>query len=268
MITTSPRSWRRVLVAGVMALTVISCSASGGDDTADPAATTTAGGDEASTTTSGDGPVPTTEDAEPTEVTVADLEALLPTAADVGQGYRVKTDEGGDDSDKEVEAALAEACPGIEEAFVNVGAKEDNAATVSMEDGNTRLFEVKLNASPNISPETLDEQIATVNGCDPFTYDAGGGSDITMKMAAGRSDDFGEAEVNFTLELTIENDDLPAPVRVRFTSRTFLVGSVSATVTVSDGIDDATFETIPGDTDLVDQYSYEMQNRLTDLLAS
>lgn len=252
MDTRSLRSWRHLLVVGASALAVVSCTTSGSNDSADPTTTEPSGRD----------------------FTTSELQAILPTAAEVGQGYRVKPDTGGgNNNDVEVEAALTAACPGIEEAFANFGTEDDdgteneNVVEVSMEDDDERGFEVKVNAEPSLDPATVDGQIDVINGCEPFTFDGGDGSDITMTMQADRTDAFGEVAVDFTLELLIENDQLPVPVDLTFASRSFLVDTVSVTVTVSDGLDTKAFETIGRDTDLLEEFSAEMETRVTDLVA-
>lgn len=246
MMKSSPRSWRHLLVAGVLTVTIVSCSTSGGDT---DATGTTIGGD--------------------VEVTVADLEAILPTAEEVGRGYQVQPSTGDDESadDDTTEAAVEAACPGMEGAFGDLGGDNTDASEVSMLDADNRGFEVKINAAPGLSPETLDEQVATINGCGVIDFTNDDGSDITIILGAERTDDFGEVAVNFTMDMTVDHESLAAPYEIGFVSRSFRVGSLSSTIMVVDGGDPATMEAFPAHNDLLDEYSAEMETRLTDLLA-
>lgn len=201
---------------------------------------------------------------------MTDLEAILPTAEEVGKGYQVQPSTDDDSgSDDVTDAAIEAACPGLEEAFGDIGDENEdsNVAEVAMLDQEGRGFEVKVNAEPTLDPETVDEKIDMVNGCDVIKINDENDSDITIHVDAERIDDFGEVGVDLTMDMTVENDALSTPYEISFIGRTFLVGTVSVTVTVIDGGDPETFETIPADIDLLDEFSAEMETRVTDLLA-
>lgn len=265
MITRSSRSLPRVVATCLLVLSLSACSTSGQNTTADPATSTTTTALTATTTSEPDGPGPTIEATpDPKKVTVADLEALLPTASEVGGTYEVEGDDG-DDGDAATEQAVEKACPGIYELFDDTA---NAAAEVSMEDADQRGFEVRLSPTPRIDEDTVDEQIDAINRCDTITLTDENGSDLSMDLSARRTDDFGDLAVTFSADLSIDNDALRAPLTIRLAQRSFVVGPVSVNVNITDGLDEATLENLPGDVDLLDEYSTEMETRVTDLLAS
>lgn len=268
MTTSSLRSWRHLFAIGALTFTAVGCSASGGNDTAGAVVTTVAPGP--ATTDPGD-PVPTTDaDPGPTEVTIADLESILPTAREVGSTFEIdeeEDDSGSDTGDDKNQAALDAACPGVSDLVEDDGG-ESESAKISLQDADNRVFEISLDPEPDpiFQPDAIDDFVEAVNDCDTVTY-TDDGWDFTIDLEASRSDDLGDAGITLVMDLTLDREELDSPLQIGYLIRSFLIDTVSVTVSTSDGLDDVTYETIPRDESLVDEFSAEMATRVTDLLA-
>lgn len=269
MMMSSLRSWRHLLAIGALTFSAVACSASGGNDTAGSVVTTVVPGP--ATTDPGD-PVPTTDaDPGPTEVTIADLESILPTAREVGSTFEIdeeEDDSGSDTGDDENQAALEAACPGVRD-LVEADDSDSESATISLQDGDNRIFEISLDPEPDpiFLPDAIDDFVEAVNDCDTVVYTDDDGWDFTIDLRASRSDDLGDVGVTLNMDLTLDREELESPLQIGYLIRSFVVDTVSVTVSTSDGLDDVTYETIPRDESLVDEFSTEMEARVTDLLA-
>lgn len=276
MMAIPSHSARRLLVACLLTVSVAACSTSGqnasgdlgGPATAVPESSTTAGaGDPLPTATTEAAPIPQ-------DVSLADLEAILPTAREVGGSYGIEdSDEDDDDdgSDPASDAAWENACPEAIELFGETADDSDDAqesAEVSMEDADNHIFEVELELTPDPSfdAESVGELIDVINACDTLEYTDDEGWDLTMDLGVERADEYGDAGILMLMDITLDRPELDAPLEIGYAIRTFLVGSVTVSVSGSDGLDDRTYATIPRDDALIEEYAAEMETRVRDLL--
>lgn len=269
------RSFPRLLAACALTLSVAACSTSGQNASTDGGTATTAVASDPSTTTGSGDPVPSPSTTEatsgPREVTVADLETILPTAREVGGSYDID-DSGGDNdssSDPASDAAFETACPGASDLFESDVDDDEESAEVSMQDGDNRVFEVTLDPVPDpvFDEDSIDQLVDAINGCDTVIFTDDDGWDFTIDLEVERDDAFGDVGVLMSMEVTLDRSELDAPLEIGYTLRSFLVDTVTVSVSASDGIDDVTYETIPRDDTIVEEYAEVMETRVIDLLA-
>ena len=137
-----------------------------------------------------------------------------------------------------------------------------------MENADNQIFEVSLKpeADPSFDEGTLDGFVDAINACDTVAYSDEEGWDITLDLEVEASDDFGDVGVLLFMDVTLDRSELDTPIAIGYTLRSFLVGTVTVGVSISDGLDDRTYETIPRDDALGEEWTAEMQARVTDLI--
>lgn len=256
---TAPSPDRRLhrALAGVGVSAALLLAACGGDDD-DRAATTTStvAEDVAETTTS---TVPD-RGAPDGEVPAGELEALLPDASAIGAGYsevEPEQDDSGDD-DRATQQALEEACPDAAELFADAE-DEDDAVEREFAGDHERSVTVGFDPTPrNLDDDTLDQVVDAVNSCRPASI-AQDGFDMTLELAAERDDTYGERGALVDMQVTMAHPQLPEPLTLEFRMRVFLVGSVSATIEVTSGVDGSTMTPVPGDFDLLDSLAPQLE---------
>ena len=84
-----------------------------------------------------------------------------------------------------------------------------------------------------------------------------------MTITAERNDDVGDFGVQMSMDATFEL--MGSPVEISFRGRIFSVDGVTVSVVATSGLDDTTFQAVPGDYDLVPTLSNEMQDRVAAL---
>lgn len=210
----------------LVALTAVSaCSSGGGSDgaTADDATTTT----EATTTTVEE--TTTTTEAEDEGPTLEDLEALLPTAEEFGEGYQeVDAPEG----QSAVRSANVERCP---EALATTETLGDSVArTIEGPGGIVLTFELALDEDP-----LPDDEVAAIadaiDGCE-FGISGSDGTRYSVTWAAGL-DGIGDQAMRGAVSLSISSDAAPEPVGVNTYFARIVVDGVAILVKASDGYD-------------------------------
>lgn len=277
------RSPLLVLLALVPVLAFLaSCGTSGGDDadSGDKTTTTAAASDDEGA----DEPVdePTTTKADDGDsggsVTSAQLADILPTVDDVPAGYEVSDEDLGDEpeesddpdesSDEEdpTEQAMIEACPGAEILEELDNSSEDNADEVSREFSNEAdaTLEVALDPTPDQFDEaTVDKVVDALSDCGTIETEDEDGNAITMEISAEKTDEYGDFGVRMTMSAEFSMMGMTIPIE--FEGLIFDVGGVTVSVTASSGLDDATFEPVPGDYDVIPELASSMQERVESL---
>ena len=265
---------RRLLLALVATIFVLAgCGASGGDDATPTTAAAPGGSASTITPATGGGTQPVPEPA--TTVTSQELEAILPTAEDIGPAYTVKADDGGDDEDDVTtttepgeqdpnEAAFDKACPKAKELDLMDDEVNEDEVGVEFETEDDRGIEVTLDPTPGTMDEdSLDQIIEAFNDCGVVEFEDPQSGPVKMELSAKRLDDLGDfgVEVKLDTELTL----FGVPISVGFHGYLFSVDGVGVTVTSSTGLDPSTFGTVPGDDDLLPTISDEMETRVKTL---
>lgn len=260
-----------VLFALVPLLALLAaCGASGGEKTVGSGEkTSTTAADSGSTDDGGDG----NDDDAPTPAALAEL---LPTTDDIGAGYEVsdenldgsstESDDGSDDSDTTdaTDQAIIDACPGAE--FLDeLDSSTDSAGEVSREFSTEQdaTIEVTLDATPDgFDEKTADKIVEALSDCDTITTNDGE-TDITMDISANKTDEFGDFGLELAMEatFTIMGSEIP----IEFRGVVFSVDGTTVSVTASSGLDEDTFETVPGDYDAIPELAALMEERVGSL---
>ena len=262
-----------------------SCGASGGDDKADTGdkTTTTAA---ASDDEGADEPVDDSGDQggdqgddQGGSVTSAALADILPTAEDIGPEYSLSdedlTDEADDDEaddagDEEeadpTEQAIIDACPGAE--ILNELDNDDdaNADEVSreFETEADATIEVALDPTPDqFDEETVGKVVDALSDCGTIETEDDEGNAITMEISAEETDEFGD--FGLTMSMTAEFSAMGMTIPIEFHGLIFSVGGTTVSVVATSGLDDATFEPVAGDYDLIPDLGGLMQERVESL---
>jgi hypothetical protein len=200
------------------------------------------------------------------------LEAILPTADDlgpeweldelVGAGEAEDEEAEGFDPDDPTDAAIAEACP--EAAALDVGqdASPDDVSASFTTDQDL-MAEVSLGPVPDrFSEEGLTEVIDALADCTDIEIEEDGTA-MTMTIRADRSDDLGDygATIGFDIEVEV----LGEPLTLTLDGRIFVIDGIAVGVMVNSGFDAMTGETVDAPTDLLEELSAEMEQRLQEL---
>jgi hypothetical protein len=219
------------------ALLLAACGSSDGSDaeSADPT-TTTATAEKTTTTEATD---PTTPDA-PDGPTADELEALLPTVDEVGEGWVDDPDE--QNADAAIEVATEAQCPS---AAGLLAPAEEGEPTAAFENdlGQTLRVTFSPDADP-IDDDDLQALIDEINGCDPVTAEDGGFT-FTASFEAAVNEEHGDQGVQIAAAVTIA--DGTDTYEVNKYRLLFLEGTVGTTISGGDGLlDDGTVNPIDG----------------------
>ncbi len=251
-IPTRGRSRRALAVAAAALLLAVAC---GDDDDTSTATTTTTVADDPTTTSAPDDETEVDDEEES-----GDLLALLPDVSAIDAGYTEAPAEdeeaGGDD---EVEDALAEACPEAA-AILAEDDDEDDSAEREYDGALAKSVTVGLDPTPrNLDEDSIDDAVAAVASCETVTLTQDG-LDMTIDLTAERDDTYGDRGVLMTMDLSISSPQLPAPITLQMRGRIFQVGSLGASVNVTSGFDETTFEPAPGDFELLDPLAAQLES--------
>jgi hypothetical protein len=204
----------------------------------------------------------------------AELAGILPTAEEVGDGYEVSeedlTDEAeepdAEDEEDPTEDAILEACPGAKVLEELDDTSGDNPDEVSreFETDDDRTLEVSLDPTGgDFTEENLDTVVEALADCGTIKTKDDEGNDIEMTLEAERDDRYGDYGVAMTMDATFELFD--EALTIEFRGQIFNVDGVTVSVVATSGLDDATFEVVPGDYDKVAELATEMQDRVAAL---
>ena len=269
-----------LLVLAPLFALLAACGARGGEkaSTDDKTATTAASDDQTEDPSDdpADDETTTTADEGGGEApTVAALVDILPTAEEIGDGYEVSeedlTDEPeesdeGDDEDDPTQDAILEACPGAEVLEELDNSSGDNPDEVSREFSTESDQSVEVALDPtggDFTEENVDTVVEALADCGTIKTEDEDGNAIEMTLKAERDDSYGDYGVAMTMEATFEL--FGSPLSIEFRGQIFDVDGVTVSIVASSGLDDATFEVVPGDYDKVPELASEMQDRVAAL---
>lgn len=257
---------------------VAGCGTSGGEASS---TTTTAapapddGADDATTTEPTDADEPDQpDDGGTATISVEELEALLPTEEEVGNGYVLEestadgTAETDDDEDTDsTDQQFEEACPGLAELdfLDDASDADDSSAMVSFATEDERELEVELDpTSEDFTEDNLDELIDAFADCQDLEITDEDGFTSTISISAqpdGSRGDFG-----LRLDMDISIDFLGTPVSFQFAGQAFKIDDIAVFVSATSGLEETEtdFTPIPLDEELLGDISDLMENRVND----
>ncbi|CAN5515333.1 hypothetical protein BH10ACT1_BH10ACT1_32570 [soil metagenome] len=264
MQTTSSPGRLALVLFTIATLTLGACSAAGSDD-----ASTTSSVDQSSTTavdetTTTDGDTTTTEAQDPSDgPTSDDLEAILPTAADIGSGWSVDPDDDGDST--QTDDQLDEQCPDV--AALEDLSDEDLDVEQDFTNDDNQQVVVKLNPSARaVSDDELDEYVDAANACTGSIVDDEDGTTTKFAFDVSRTDEFGDQGIQIEGTITVSGGGLPKPVTITIYNLNYRIGSVSVEVSGQDGIDGATYASVPFDPDLLVTLGRDLESQVSELV--
>ena len=232
-----------------------SSTSDGSSDTTEPSDATTSGSTETTATTKGHGAAPT----------LAELQAILPKASDIGTGYTLQGDDSSDDSSDETDKQLEEACPGISKLeFLGQGQSDGSTATANFATEDDREVDVELDPTPtHLTADNVDQIVSTLDGCkDVKVSDDSSGFSIQMSISARREDGYGDFGMRMDMQATVSAMGLEIPLT--FAGHAFSVDGVGVYVSATSGVDDSgnDIRPIPYDADILDSVSSLMEDRV------
>lgn len=208
----------------------------------------------------------------------ADLEKLLPTAAEIGPGYVIDP-SGGEDaggaSDQQWDQAMRDACPDLYELssdfsqmFTVAYRRNPTTAGRSFLDIYERKVAVELSDGGDfvLTKDLLDRMIAAMNSCKVIRVtDADTGSEMSMEVRANPDTRFGDLGMVTKLDIEVSGPRLPRPVRLNGHVRMFQVGDTAVSITTVDGFDPKTLRTVAVDFLLPSRLAERLEGDIEDL---
>ena len=256
------RSKRLLAVAATSAILLAGCSTSGSSD----AATSTTKPKVSSTTELEKTTTTTEVDAPADGPSSSDLEALLPTADDLGPDWSVDDSVVDSAEDDASDKALDEQCPDAAALTQNGSDKEDEVKA-NFQNDDSSAMEVSLTSSAtDLSDKDLQTAVDAINDCDDVTVTDSDGVTTTFSFEADLDPDYGDQGIRLQAEVTLDGGTIPQPVSLMVYAVFFRYGSAGVSITGTDGIDQETFETIDVDTDLLLQLADDLDQQVSDLV--
>ena len=263
---------RVVAVIALAALPLAACS-SGGDDAASTTtkadrSTTTAKASSGSTTTEADDATTTTADkgSSGDGPSQAELEALLPDATAIGDGWtKDKEDSSSSTDSSESDKQLEEKCPEL--AKVLPDDNTDSEVRASYTGPQDRTLELSLNTeSTPLTKDNVTKITDALNACGKISDTDADGYTTAMTFKAVENDAFGDVGLTMNAEVTISGKDMPKPITVSFTGHVWQRGPVQAFATGMSGIDFTTSETKPFDAAVLAQIAHRLDDDVAKLV--
>jgi hypothetical protein len=206
------------------------------------------------------------------------LEALLPTAEEVGSEYELDEssadgdDDDGDDEDEddEIDRQFEEACPGIADLdFLDSGSgADDDAASATFTTEDDR--EVEVNLDPlldELNEDNVDALVDALADCTDIEVTDEDGFTLAIDIRAERDDTFGDFGLRMDFEATVTAMGFEIPLT--FAGQAFSVDGIGVTISATSGIieDDEAMELtpVPFDEDVLASVSELMAERVGSL---
>lgn len=212
---------------------------------------------------------PSTTPSTAVTLTEADLEALLPTVADVGSGYRIAVDDdSGDDEESEMDDAMEQACPAFA-ALADSDADDAPDAERSFEAVADDGRSIDVNLSGDLSTSTVPDRasmqqaIDAINACDTIETTSEG-IHFTGTLSIRADDSHGDFGAVLEMKWVGEHEQLPGPIRLDAVMYLVAVGDVGMTVAAFGGTEPDTFASIPPDADVAEKLVGRLEVALHD----
>ncbi len=191
---------------------------------------------------------------------LAALARLLPTAAEVGHGYRRSAPDPTDESKgKDAgDTAVAKACPEAEALDNSDPDAEKRSATFRAADAKTVAVTVMAARDFGFTRGEVDKVVDALNACKTIRY-RNKGQPVTAELSAKRNDRYGSFGIAVRFKVTFGSKQ---PLTITYQLLVFVHGSVGATVTTTSGIDSVTYKAVPGDPELIDPIATGLDRRI------
>ncbi len=144
------------------------------------------------------------------DATPAQLEAILPTADDVGADYELDESDEDDSTDNDADGDgtdddMADACPALAELSLEGSAADnEDEVTRSFTADDDRSVEVSLDPTPaDLTEDKVAELVDAVNECGTVDL-SDDESTMTMDLSAELDDSFGDYGVRLTIGANVE----------------------------------------------------------------
>ncbi|QXC62804.1 hypothetical protein KSP35_08505 [Aquihabitans sp. G128] len=261
---TQPRP-TRLLVAVLAATTLLvgACSAGGSDDAGDKT-TTTARADK-TTTTAADEETTTTEGTDPggDDPTTSDLEAILPTADDLGAGWTASTES----DDGQEDTTIEDQCPEAAALIPTDDEDDSDHAKAHFQTSDGREVSVELTPeAKQLGKDDLEQYATALNDCKPEITDPDTGLKTAFAFDVTPTDAYGDAALQIEATVTLSGDALPKTIELMLYSLVYRTGSVGVEISGQDGVDDATAAVKAFDPDLLIKLADDVDPKITDLV--
>lgn len=251
-----------ILVATLLVTASCSKSVSSSSDTTAPGSTTATTATTAAAATS-------TTVAATDEIDADALEAILPTAADIGSDFREVDDDEDEDDDGSFSAAIDESCPALGELVDDDEDGDEGGVGRDFEATDGRSFTVDLKpgvSESNVPDEAaLREVVDAVNDCDRIEFSSDG-IDFAVGLAMELDDAVGDGGVVYAMHVIAGPPEQPEAMEFSAYARMFVLDDIRVVVSAMGSVDRSTLETIPADEDLVESISGQLETDLADLL--
>lgn len=232
-ITSGPTSLV-IAVLAAMALFAGGCSSKGGDDAKKDDTTTTAAAAEGSTTTGAEEEAPTTTEAEAGDVTSDDLEAILPTVSDLGEGWSVDTTP---DDESSAGPDLEELCPEAAAVRGEEDTDDDKVKVKFAHADTSEQIEVELSPSAKAyDQDELEAYAEALNDCTPSTTDEESGLDYSFRFEVNSLEDYGDQGLQLESHVKVSGESLPDLIEFTIYGLIFRSGAVGVEISGQDGI--------------------------------
>ncbi len=248
----------------VGALLLAGCGSSSSDGEKDTTTTEAAAPDETTTTADQADDTTTTTEAgdEPTDGPSADdLEALLPTAADLGDGWSDDPADESDDADTTFGDAVTEQCPAAA-ALIDPD-KTDNPRAAFTDEAGAGL---SVSLSPDAEEADVDAVVAEITACEPVVIEDEDGTVTTLTLEAATTQDYGDQGLQLRAEASITHPDLAAPLVINNYLLLFRTGTVGVRINGTDGYAEDNVTAVPIDGDLLVAVADDLNTEVADLV--
>lgn len=224
----------------------------------------------AAPTTTAPGPTTTTAPAGPTGdgPSPAQLAAVLPTLADVGDGW-VQVDDDATSEALSTDRALADQCPALARVLeARPTAADGDADRVARRfvDGDGRELVVALDPTPPmLTDDALRDAVDATNRCPEVVSEDRDGVRATVRLQAAVDPDHGEQALKFQGAVAVQLPSEDEPISLNQYGLAFRTGAVAVRITATDGIDPESLDVNRTDVDLLASLSDRLEASVDDL---
>ncbi|MCU1499121.1 MAG: hypothetical protein JWM47_3074 [Acidimicrobiales bacterium] len=196
-------------------------------------------------------------------VTKEDLEAILPTADKLGDGWKVNTKP---DDDKGSGPNFDELCP--DAAAIDDGNDSDDSDHAKAKFINEAGEEIMVELDPSaktLGKEQLDGYVKALNDCKPTTTDEETGLDTAFDFEVNTLDEYGDEGVQIEAHITVSGESLPDAIEITLYGFVYRDGPVGVQIMGQDGLDRKTLEVTSFDPDKLITLAEELDPKVAKL---